>query len=205
MRVKICGMTNLEDAKFAVAQGVDALGFVFCNSLRKINIENASYILKSLPPFVNTVAVFCNHSISFINEVLKNCPFDTLQFHGEEDYHVLMHFKPQKKIIKTIKVKDEQSLAVCKDYAQADYFLLDTYSENNLGGTGKTFNWDLIQQVKEYKKPIILSGGLNPDNVKVAISKTSPDAVDVSSGVEKDPGKKSKQLVKQFIINAKKQ
>ena len=205
IRVKICGITNLEDAKFAIECGCDALGFIFCESLRKINIENASYILKSIPPFINCVAVFSNQSISFISEVLKNCPFDTLQFHGEEDPHTLLHFKPGKRIIKTIRIKDEDSLKSAEDYIEADAYLLDTYSKEKLGGTGEAFDWNIVRRWKRLNKPVILSGGLNPDNVKEAINKIKPYAVDVSSGVEERPGKKSKTLMERFILNAKKE
>ncbi len=203
-RIKICGITNLEDAQIAINAGCDALGFIFTESLRKINIENASYMLKTIPPFISCVAVFANQPVQYISEVLKNCPFDTLQFHGEEGPHLLLHFKPHKKIIKTIRIKDAESLKIIETYSEADAFLLDTYSENKIGGTGKTFDWSLLKGLNELDKPIILSGGLNPENVKEAITKVRPYAVDVASGVEETPGRKSKKLIEEFISNVKK-
>lgn len=200
IKVKICGITNLEDAHVAIEAGCDALGFIFADSLRKVNIENASYILKSIPPFISCAGIFANQSISFVKEVLKNCPFDTLQFHGEENPQILLQFKPQKKIIKTIRIKDVNSLDDLQNYKEVDAFLLDTYSKDKLGGTGKVFDWNITQEAKKLNKPLILSGGLNPDNVKEAIRKVKPYAVDACSGVEITPGKKSKVLLEEFII-----
>ena len=198
-RVKICGITNLEDALEAVSNGYDSLGFIFADSPRKINIEAAEYILKALPPFINCVAVFKDENPAVIKNVIKNCPFDTLQFHGEENPQVLLQFKPHKKIIKSIRVKDEQSLEVIEDYKEADAFLLDTYVKDVAGGTGQTFDWQIARTAKGYNRPIILSGGLNPDNINEAIKAVEPYAVDVSSGVEEHPGKKSRALMKDFI------
>lgn len=202
-KVKICGITNLEDALEAVNCGYDALGFIFTDSPRKINIEAAEYILKALPPFINCVAVFMNESPSFIKDVLKNCPFDTIQLHGEENPQVLLQFKPHKKIIKSIRIKDEQSLKAIDDYKEADAFLLDTYVKDVAGGTGQTFDWKIARTAKRYNKPIILSGGLTPENITEAIRAARPFAVDVSSGVEEHPGKKSRALMKDFILKIK--
>lgn len=198
-KVKICGITNLEDAQLAIEAGCDALGFIFADSLRKISIENVSYILKNIPPFISCVGVFANQPVSFIKEVLKNAPLDTLQFHGEEIPQILLQFKPHKKIIKTIRIKDIDSLNIVASYKEADAFLLDTYSKDQLGGTGRTFDWNIAQEAKKLNKSIILSGGLNLDNIEEAIRKIRPYAVDVCSGVEATPGKKSKNLLEQFI------
>ena len=203
IKVKICGITNLEDALEAVNSGYDALGFIFADSPRKINIEAAEYILKALPPFINCVAVFMNEDPAIIKNILKNCPFDTIQFHGEENPQVLMQFKPHKKIIKSIRVKDEQSLNVIEDYKEADAFLLDTYVKDMAGGTGQTFDWQIARTAKKFNRPIILSGGLNPENILEAINAVEPFAVDVSSGVEEHPGKKSRVLMKDFIVKVK--
>ncbi len=202
-KVKICGITNLEDAMEAVNSGYDALGFIFTDSPRKINIEAAEYILKALPPFINCVAVFMDESPAFIKDVLKNCPFDTIQLHGEENPQVLLQFKPQKKIIKSIRIKDEHSLKAIDNYKEADAFLLDTYVKDVAGGTGQTFDWKLARTAKKYNKPIILSGGLTPENITEAIKVVEPFAVDVSSGVEEHPGKKSRALMKDFILKIK--
>jgi phosphoribosylanthranilate isomerase len=202
-KVKICGITNLEDALEAVNNGYDALGFIFADSPRKINIEAAEYILKALPPFTNCVAVFMNENPAVIKNILKNCPFDTIQFHGEENPQVLMQFKPQKKIIKSIRVKNEQSIDLIEEYKEADAFLLDTYVKDIAGGTGQVFDWQIARTAKKYNKPIILSGGLNPENIQEAIKSIDPFAVDVSSGVEEHPGKKSRTLMKDFIKKIK--
>jgi phosphoribosylanthranilate isomerase len=203
IKVKICGITNLEDALLAVESGADALGFIFADSPRRINIEAAEYILKGLGPFINCVAVFKDENPSVIKDVLKNCPFDTLQLHGEESPQLLMQFKPQKKIIKTIRVKDASSLNIMDEYKEADAFLLDTYVKDLAGGTGQIFDWQIARSAKKHNKPIILSGGLNPDNITKAIDTVAPYGVDTASGVEEHPGKKSRTLIKQFIEKAK--
>lgn len=203
-RVKICGITNLEDAILAVDAGCDALGFIFTESPRRINVKDASFIIKSIPPFVNCVGVFANQSVSFIEDVLRDCPLDTLQFHGEEETQTLLYFKPYKSIIKTIHVKDEiDNIEEVHKYKESDAFLLDTYLKGRPGGTGKTFNWDVARKFKDLKKYIILSGGLNVENVDEAIKYVKPYAVDVCSGVEETPGKKSKKLLKDFILKVK--
>ncbi|MCK4519504.1 MAG: phosphoribosylanthranilate isomerase [Candidatus Omnitrophica bacterium] len=204
-KIKICGITNLEDAQMAIEAGCDALGFIFAESLRRINIENASYILKSVPPFINCVAVFANQPVSFIKEVLRNCPFDTLQFHADENHQFILQFKPHKKIIKTIRIKGVDSLNGIEEHREADAFLLDTYSKESGGGTGRTFDWGVARRAKKLNKPIILSGGLNPQNVSEAIKTVKPYAVDVSSGVEEAPGKKLKSLIEDFILKVKKE
>jgi phosphoribosylanthranilate isomerase len=203
LKVKACGITNLEDAREAINCGYDALGFIFADSPRKINIEAAEYILKALPPFINCVAVFMDENPAVIKEVLRNCPFDTIQLHGEENPQSLLQFKPQKKIIKSIRVKDESSLDIIDNYKEADAFLLDTYVKDVAGGTGQVFDWQIARTAKKYNKPIILSGGLNPENIVQAISEVKPFAVDVSSGIEEYPGKKSRLLMKEFIQKTK--
>jgi phosphoribosylanthranilate isomerase len=144
-----------------------------------------------------------NENPAVIKNILKNCPFDTIQFHGEENPQVLMQFKPQKKIIKSIRVKNEQSIDLIEEYKEADAFLLDTYVKDIAGGTGQVFDWQIARTAKKYNKPIILSGGLNPENIQEAIKSIDPFAVDVSSGVEEHPGKKSRTLMKDFIKKIK--
>lgn len=202
-RIKICGITNLEDALMAIEAGADALGFIFAESIRNINIENASYILRSIPPFISCVGVFANQPGSFIKEVLKNCPLDTLQFHGEEPSAEIAQFRPHKRVIKTIRIKDAESLRQFNQYQHVDAFCLDTYSQEHYGGTGKTFEWSLLADAELPSKPLILAGGLNHDNVEEAILKVNPFAVDVCSSVEEAPGKKSRTLVESFIKKVK--
>lgn len=197
-KIKICGITNLEDALFCVRLGVDAIGFIFAKSKREIKISKAKKIIKKLPPFLTKVGVFVNEKPEKVMEFVFYLHLDALQFHGEEDEKYLENFKPVK-IIKAIRVKDENSLKVISKYKNVNAILLDTYKNGKKGGTGKIFDWNLAIEAKKYKKPIILSGGLNPKNVKEAIIKVKPYAVDTSSGVEIYPGKKEFGKLKEFI------
>ena len=197
-RIKICGITNLDDAMSAVELGVDALGFVFSESPRKISIEDVEKITENLPPFVVTVGVFVNEYPEFIAKVFLRCKIDAFQLHGDETPNYCTNF-PNEKIIKAFRLKDRDSINLISKYKEIDAILLDVYVEGKYGGTGETFNWDLAIEAKKFGKPIILSGGLNPENVKDAILKVKPYAVDTSSGVEEKPGKKDFQKMKEFV------
>lgn len=198
MRVKICGITNLRDALSAVELGADALGFVFAQSPRQISIKEVERIIKRLPPLVTTVGVFVNEMPGVVMKTVIRCRLGALQFHGEESPAYLSDFFPEK-IIKAFGIKDKGSLGRLPQYKTVSAYLLDTYQPGKKGGSGKTFNWDLAVEAKKYKKPIILSGGLTPQNVREAILKVKPYAVDVSSGVEREPGKKDYWKMKEFI------
>jgi len=199
--IKICGITNLEDAQEAVELGADALGFVFYEkSPRKITKEKAKEIIGSLPKEVVKVGLFVDELEEQVNEIASYCNFDILQFHGDETPDYCKKF-PQK-IIKAFRIKDKESLVDIPKY-EVDYYLLDAYSEELPGGTGKTFNWDLAKEAREFGKPIILSGGLNPENIIEALEKVSPFGVDVSSGVELSPGKKDQKKLEEFITKVK--
>ncbi len=200
VRVKICGITNLEDAEAAVAAGADALGFILVEkSKRFIPIEDAIRIVEALPPFVQTVAVTVNATKEFSNlgwrKQLKN--FGVAQLHGEE---TPVHVKAVGKYLPVIKVfpADQAGTIVAKDYWVAA-FMLDTPSEDH-GGTGRVFDWNLAAEFKRrITKPLILSGGLNPENVAKAIETVHPYAVDASSGVEASPGRKDHARLRDFI------
>ena len=200
LRVKICGITNQEDALAAVDAGADALGFIlYPQSKRFISIERAIEIVEGLPPFVTTVAVTVNATREFSNlgwrKQLKN--FGAVQLHGEE---TPVHCRAVSKYLPVIKAIDADRAAkiVPQDYP-VSAFLLDTPSPEH-GGTGRTFDWKLALNFKERAgKPLILSGGLTPENVAVAIETVHPYAVDVSSGVELSPGKKDHAKVREFI------
>ncbi len=196
VRIKICGITNIEDAQLATSLGADALGFIFCKSSRQVTIPQAKDILDKLPPFVNKVAVICNFEESQIREILSSLPIDTLQFHGDEPEDFCLKFKPYN-ILKVISISSDESIEILKNYSKLNTFLLDTSSKEG-GGSGKTFNWDIIKKIKSNIN-IILAGGLNPLNILSAIQTTNPYGVDVASGVEKSPGIKDHKKLTDFI------
>ena len=200
MRVKICGITNNEDAHAAVEYGADALGFVFAKSPRQVTKEQARDIVKNLPPFVSPVGVFVDEKADMIKEICDFCGIQTVQLHGNEQPSYLKELEGYK-LIKAFRVKEEDDLKPLANY-KPHAFLLDSYVEGTMGGTGVPFKLEIARQAHKYGA-IILSGGLTPKNVKEAIQMVKPYAVDVSSGVESSPGKKDKSLVKRFIANAK--
>ena len=197
-RIKICGITNLEDALLAVGLGVDALGFIFASSPRQVNSVKAREIIKKIPPFISSVGVFVNEKLEKIRELADECFLDYIQLHGEEPPEFCRGLRPEK-IIKSFRIKDEKSLKQVFSYSQLSAILLDTFMEGKAGGTGTTFNWQIAGEAKKTGKPIILSGGLSPENVRQAIESVTPFAVDVSSGIESHPGKKDKVKLTAFI------
>jgi phosphoribosylanthranilate isomerase len=200
VRVKICGITNLEDAEAAVAAGADALGFIlFEKSPRYIPIEKAIRIIEALPPFVQTVAVTVNATKEFTNlgwrKQLKN--FGIAQLHGEE---TPVHVKAVSKYLPVIKVfPADMARTITPGEYLVSAFMLDTPSEHR-GGTGRVFDWKLaVDFQKRITKPLVLSGGLSCENVATAIEIVQPYAVDVSSGVEASPGRKDHARLREFI------
>lgn len=204
VRVKICGLTNLDDARVAVDAGADALGFIFFpGSPRYVTPAAAARIIAQLPPFIAKVGVFVDESLAGIQETLTATGIDTVQLHGSESPALCEKLSESRlKIIKAFRVKDQSSLAALKDF-RASAFLLDSYVPGQLGGTGAKFNWDLAIQAAGFGTPIILAGGLLPENIGDAVSKVSPYGVDVSSGVESAPGKKHHAKVRAFITAAR--
>lgn len=207
MRVKICGITNEEDARWAVNLGADFLGFNFYRkSPRKISVKLASEIIAKLPSWVEGVGVFVNAKINEALKIAAKTNLKIVQLHGDESprYCAMVKSKnPELKIIKAIRVKDELSLEKLFFYKKVDFILLDTWVEDREGGTGQTFNWELARKVKEVGRPIFLSGGLNPENVVEAVEKVKPFGVDVASGVERLPRRKNYEKLKKFIAQAK--
>ncbi len=200
IKVKICGITNKEDALYAVECGADALGFIFYEkSPRYIEPDDAKTIIAALPPFVTTVGVFVNKDFNDIRDITLLTGVTVVQLHGDESpsYCNLV----EGKLIKAIRVKNDSSIEGLKKY-DVDTFLLDSFDKNSFGGSGLTFDWKLAEKAKQYGK-IILAGGLTPDNVEEAVKKVAPYGVDVNSGVEKKPGIKNKNKVKEFIIRSK--
>ncbi|TAN62070.1 phosphoribosylanthranilate isomerase [bacterium] len=202
LKVKVCGITNLEDALYAVEAGADALGFVFWKkSPRLIDAVVAEDIIRRLPPFITIVGVFVNEDIDEVNKIAKNAGLNIVQLHGDESPEYCRGVNA--KVIKAIRVRGIDDINGLKDYNEKTCaFLLDAYVRGLPGGTGKTCNWSLAAEAKKYNR-IILSGGLTPDNVKDAVNQVKPYAVDVSSGVEKSPGKKDHDKTLKFIAAAK--
>ena len=204
VRVKICGLTNLEDARVAVDAGADALGFIFFpGSPRYVTQASAARVIAQLPPFVSKVGVFVNETFEMIQEIARATGIDTLQLHGDETPELCEALARERfKVVKAFRVKDQHSLGALKNF-HASAFLLDSYVPGQLGGTGAKFNWDLAIQAAGLGTPIILAGGLVPENIRDAVSKVAPYAVDVSSGVESAPGQKDHAKVRAFIAAAR--
>jgi phosphoribosylanthranilate isomerase len=197
VRIKICGITNEEDALAAAQLGADALGFIFAPSPRQILAERAREIIEILPPMVQTVGVFVDEDPEKVVRTAEYCHLDLLQFHGGESPGYCSNF--DRRVIKAIRVLNWQDLLGLEEYNHVvDALLLDTYSPNQYGGTGVTFDWNLALRAKEYGR-VILAGGLNPENVADAVNVVRPYAVDASSGLEQSPGVKNHRRVAEFI------
>ena len=196
-RVKVCGITNSEDAFCAVQLGATALGFVFYEkSPRFVTPSEAGKIIKQIPPFVTKVGVFVNAEADYLREARDIAGFDVYQFHGDETPEFCATFGED--YIKAVRVKDASSLDAVELY-DTDAFLFDAYSPDAYGGTGENFSWDVLTRRKLGDKFVILSGGLTPENVRDAIRTVNPYAVDVSSGVESSPGIKDHLKLKRFM------
>ena len=199
-KVKICGITSLEDALAAVEAGADALGFVFVEkSPRYVEPEKAAEIIVRIPPFVQIVGLFVNAPLDFVNRTADSCRLDIVQLHGDESPAYCQSVR--RRVMKVFRVQGMESLIPMADY-EVSAFLLDAYSPGVYGGTGESFDWDCAVAAKG-RVPIVLAGGLNPDNVALAVAKVDPYGVDVSSGVESSPGRKDHEKVKRFILQAK--
>ncbi len=196
---KICGITNVTDAHCAVIHGASAIGFIFYEkSPRVISIQKAKPISDSLPAKVSRIGVFVNHEKSFIDDAIQTVPLNMIQLHGDESPNFCNQFDIP--VIKALRIKDKDSFSAMKDY-KVDAFLLDTFSKDQYGGTGETFDWSLLQD--EMDTPIILSGGLNSGNILEAIASMNPAAVDVNSGVELSPGVKDHKQIEELFHRLK--
>ena len=196
IKVKICGTTSLKDAFLAVESGADAIGFIFYKmSPRNISQKEAKEIILQLPPFIETVGVFVNETSDKINRIAEQCKLNSIQLHGEESPALCRRVK--RKVIKAFRVKNADSLKSIASY-HVSGFLLDSYNDGSKGGTGQVFDWNLALRVKK-QGPVILAGGLNPYNVFTAIHRVKPYGVDVCSGVEKSPGIKDHEKIREFI------
>ncbi|HDR8061676.1 phosphoribosylanthranilate isomerase [Bacillus thuringiensis] len=200
MKVKICGITDVETAKCACEYGADAIGFVFAESKREITPGLAKEIIGELPAHVLKIGVFVNESVEVIQKIADECGLTHVQLHGDEENHRIRRLNIPS--IKSLGVTSESDMKSAQAY-ETDYILFDSPKEKFHGGNGKTFSWELLGHMpKELRKKTILAGGLNALNIEEAIRTVRPYMVDVSSGVETE-GKKDVEKIKQFIIKAK--
>lgn len=196
-RVKICGITRVEDAQLAVDAGADAIGLVFYPpSPRAVTIDQAQLICRAIPAFVSVVALTVDATDTQVRQLLSELPVSMLQFHGSEPAAFCEQFA--KPYLKAVRMKPGVDLThICDQYTSAASLLVDSYKAGVPGGTGEIFDWALIQQ--DLASRLVLAGGLNASNVQTAIQALRPYAVDVSGGVESSAGKKDSQKVREFI------
>ncbi|MBC6117044.1 phosphoribosylanthranilate isomerase [Listeria innocua] len=199
MIVKICGLKKSVDVKAAVENGADMIGFVFAKSKRQVTIEQAHQLAKNIPSNIKKVGVFVNPTEEELTAAIKGVPLDIVQLHGQEPTE--QADRTDAEVIKAFPVKEGKLPNNINDYSNA-YILLDAPAEEYEGGSGKTFDWDKINSDLLIKNKLIIAGGLNTENVKEAISRFEPYAVDISSGVETN-GEKDPEKIKIFIKTAK--
>jgi phosphoribosylanthranilate isomerase len=195
MKVKICGITNIEDAKLSSELGADAIGFVFYKkSKRYIQPKEAKVIIEQLPAFLLKVGVFVNDTAEEINRISKEIKLNLVQLHGEETPELVDSIDLP--VIKAFRVNNDFDYSLFSKYKNCS-FLLDAYDEKEYGGTGKRFNWEIIPN--EIKSKIILAGGVSSENIEIIYNKIKPYAIDVSSSLEIGPGKKDPNKLKSFF------
>ncbi len=202
VKIKICGITRLEDAQAAVDAGADALGFMFYEkSARHISPQVAAQIAGKIPSWIIKTGVFVNPTAEDVFSAVQNCGLNLLQFHGDETAEFCQTgFGVM--TMKAFRIQDSASLEPLRNFP-TDALLLDSFVAGKLGGTGEKFNWDLAVAAKEFDKPIFLAGGLSPENVADAVRLVRPFGVDVSSGVESSPGKKDARKIQNFVKAAR--
>ncbi|MBI5491755.1 MAG: phosphoribosylanthranilate isomerase [Deltaproteobacteria bacterium] len=203
-RVKVCGITNIDDALISAEYGADALGFVFWEkSPRYISPDRAAAIIKALPPFITAVGVFVDEPAARVRSIIDASGLGCIQLHGSEppEECARLNGATGVKIIKAFRVRDRNDISRLREYNVSAY-LLDAFVEGVPGGTGHTFNWEIAIEAKARGR-VILSGGLNPENIIQALAKVEPYGVDVSSGVEESPGKKDRDKLIKFIKRVK--
>jgi phosphoribosylanthranilate isomerase len=201
VKVKICGITNVDDGLAAAEAGADVLGFVFYDqSPRRIALPAAAGLIGQLPPFVLKAGVFVNAPEDVVLRAIAECGLNLLQFHGDEPPAYCLQFGLMS--MKAFRIRGAASLQALPNYP-TDAWLLDAYCPGKPGGTGETFNWDLAREARGYGRPVFLAGGLTPENVAEAVRRAQPYGVDVSSGVEAAPGRKDHAKIRAFIHAAK--
>jgi phosphoribosylanthranilate isomerase len=199
VKVKICGITNLKDARQAFDEGADFLGFNFYpRSPRYVTPRKARGILRRLPKKIASVGVFVNEQEDKMLEIARQVGLDHLQLHGEESSTTIAHLARNLSVIKAVRVRNSFRTSELARYEHASAFLLDGFDRRRHGGSGKTFRWNIALRAKRAGR-IFLAGGLTPENVSEAIRSAKPYAVDVCSGVESKPGKKDPALVVNFM------
>lgn len=204
-KVKICGITNLEDVLLCERFGADEIGLNFYpQSKRYVSPEEAKELVKGLNSSIRRIGVFVNPTIDDIVFARKLAGLDAVQLHGDETPEFVSKIRTEMdtEIIKAVRVRSTDDIAGLGEF-NADAILLDTFSANVIGGTGETFDWDIARRASQLVKKIYLAGGLNAANVRAAIQKVKPYAVDVASGVESSPRKKDATKLEAFIRNAK--
>jgi len=207
-RIKMCGITSLSDAMEGVRQGLDALGFIFVQaSPRCIEPDQAREIAASLPPFVDRVGVFVDRELTDVVEIIRHCGLSWVQLHGSESPEYCSRLASAVSSCRIIKAFRVGTHSVASDFSPyrdvAQGFLLDTHVADRAGGTGKTFDWGIIASL-DLTRPIILAGGLTPDNVGAAITKVQPFAIDINSGVELRPGVKDPAKLQALLAEVRK-
>ncbi len=197
--IKVCGITSLQGAVNVCNAGVNAIGFIFAKSPRRITPDCAREIIARIPPYIQTVGVFVNEQPEAISEIIRYCGIDIAQLHGEEPVSVCNALSPR--VMKAARVKSSEDLKQLHIFdGNVRGILLDSFSEKGYGGTGKIFDWAIaVEAVRQFQSPVVLAGGLSPDNIVDAILQVKPYGVDVSSGVELEPGKKDIEKVKLFV------
>ncbi len=203
MKIKICGITNSEDALNAIALGADALGFNFVKqSPRYVEPAMVEQICLFLPPFVSAVGVFADHSAEEVDAIADRCRLDLIQLHGEESPQFCM--QRRHRVIKAFRVAEPEDLIPISQYrGMVCAILLDSKVKGAKGGTGQTFDWGLAIRAKEYDVPLILAGGVQPGNIQKAVQLVHPYALDICSGVESEPGKKDYTKMQSVIQSAR--
>jgi len=205
IKVKICGLTNENDIRYVNSHLPDYAGFVFAKSKRRLNMPDAKELIRKLRTNIKKVGIFVNHDIEELRNIVNECQLDVVQLHGDEDNDYIgklsKYYGNNVQIWKALKMKTNDNISNIQ-YKYISTFILDTYSESTYGGTGKKFDWEIALKLKDIGN-IVLAGGLNPDNVKQAVDFVKPYAVDVSSGVENEYGKKDEDKIKNFIYSVK--
>jgi len=195
LKIKICGITNLEDALLCEESGADALGFIFYReSKRFISPKNAAEIIKKLSPFTMKVGVFVNEYPEIVNEIAVNLKLNSVQLHGDELPEAASQINIP--VIKSFRINNDFDFSMLDRFKNVSY-LLDSFSKGNYGGTGKNFNWEIIP--KEILSSVILAGGISSENIEYIHKNIKPAAVDISSSVEKKPGRKDREKVKELF------